>query len=522
MKKGFIFLSLTLLLFSFWPTLYEYYKTPPQRVFLGIHNNILDYPMFISVIFQAQEGHLAQIQKLTSEPQMGTWVHYPYLFFGWLSAPLGPDPVYVYHSMRLILGFILLLSFYKFIRLFFKSKFESILVFFLSTFIGGFPRFKFDQGWHLIDWPYLAEFSGFDVLKRPTFLPHALLRDTLFLLSLVFYVNFVEKKQNKYFIFSVISGLLLGLLSPNHMLIIYIVLNTYFLIQFSLKKIFIYNLLTIPSVLYTFWVFNTTPWNIVKNWEASHQFSLNIIEYSLGLGPFFFFAIPTIFYVIFKVTLKKKFISLKNFILVTVPLLTVFFIFTPIYKPLGLLNFRFLGIPLQVFWGVLGNLYLFSIIKSKKILIAVAIVVFLIISPTYPVSWKMQINEFAPYNAYNIYPDKNMYEGFMWLKKNTNHNKDIVLTDSPFGNLLPGFSGNIVYIGHPVSTIDFLEKKKEIAKFYSNAWSPIDAYKFLKSRRIKYVIWSYAEWYYRGDSGKYKDFLTSRFTNPAMVIFEVK
>ncbi len=592
--------SFILIALSFYPLYHHFKITPPNTVYLAQHNSILDFPMFISEIRQGQQGHLTGVQKLTSESQIGTWVHLFYLAAGWITGPFRLNPVFVYHASRAVVGFLLLLTFYLFIKQFFKDKFTSLTIFFLTAFAGGFPRIKFDQGrFWLIDWPYMQFFSGYDVLRRVTFLPHGLMRDVLFLGVLIFWIKLWETKKLKFFWWAAVSGFFLGFFSPIHALVLYLVLSG--LIAFALLKLLFeqrekfkiilgfcprtiivlvisYLLLTLPSSLYIYWVFKVTVWKVVADWEASQWFPIPLSEYSLGTGPLFFLAIPAVFFVILSVAkdllrMQEKFSNelrdsspsqtrlrmttsenLKYYLLVSVPFLTLFALFSPLAKSVGLLNFRFLGIPLQVFWGVLGGLTVVWLAKKiatflchsraggnlynnylnrfpirsgmtgkiyKSSLVILSLLIFLPTLPSYLVSLKTQDAEFTPPVNFNIYAPKNFYAGLLWLEKNTSP-EDLVFSDITIGNLIPAYSGNYVYVGHSVSTVNYYNKLKEVAKFYQTVMPPSQARKFLLDRSAKYVVWSYDEHGHCGDQTKYASFLILRFSNPDIQIYEVK
>ncbi len=218
---------------------------------------------------------------------------------------------------------------------------------------------------------------------------------------------------------------------------------------------------------------------------------------------------------------------LKFYLLLSVPLFTLFVLFSSFVKTF-LLNFRFLGIPLQVFWGTLGGLVVVWLAKkvSSKInykltMIILCLLIFLTTLPSYIVSIRMQDKEFTPPVSFNIYPYKTLYSGLLWLEKNTKP-EDIVFSDITLGNLIPAYSGNMVYVGHSISTVNYQKKLLDVAKFYKTGMSDLDARKFLLQRRIKYVIWSYDEWGHKGDPQKYASFLTLKFGNSEIQIYEVK
>lgn len=537
-------LSLILLSLALSPLYYQYKATPPQNVFLGLHNNIMDFPMFISTIRQGQAGSLTQIQSLTSEPQIGTWVYFIYIIAGWITGPFPIHPVAVYHTLRFILGFFLLLTFYRFIKLIIIEQKERLLVFFLGLFAGGFPRLIFEnQQWSISNIPYLSFFTGFDVLRRAVFLPHALLKQILFLLVIIFWVLFWERKQTKYLCLAIVCGFFLGFLSPVHTTFLYAAmwLTTPLIFIFKIatipvklyaKLIFCYTLLTLPSFLYLYWVFSIPPWNAVKIWEQDKYYGISLIEYALGIGPLFFLALPALAVIVGKFLLDKgRHFSLGYYFLVIIPLLTVPLLFLNLQKITGLTDLRSLEIPLPIFWSALGGLTLIWLIKFLKrilnlkspkgkdiIMVILALLIFLPTTPTLIISWQSQLTEFDP-QYYNLYPPKDWYAGFDWLSQNTKP-EDVVLSETAFGNLVPAYAGNTVYLGHPVSTLNFATKKQQVVNFYKTVMTVEEARLFLKTQNIKFVVWSFDEGNYGGNWEKYSSILKLRFNTSMISIFE--
>lgn len=552
-------LSITIILISLIPLYTHIAATTKEQTYLLLHNNIFDFPMFISTIRQGQDGQLVQIQRLTSERQLGTWVHPLYLWAGWVSGPFRISPLWVYHGLRFFGALFLLFVFYKFISLFFLSKVARLVVFFLTVYVGGFPRFDLANGNFSLSFrPFLDFFSGSDVLQRITFLPHSLFRDGLFLLVLVYWVRFLHGQDKRNCWISCICGFLLGFFSPLHSLILFVamVVKTMYLFFYAgmennkmfTRDIFytgVYFLISLPSSIYIFWVFNIIPWNEVREWEIPQRAPITLWEYSLSSGPLFFLALPVMGYLAFLFTKvffaillacfkkthvsKKVFPDVKYLFLLLIPALTVpFFFATDIDRKLQILNFRFLGIPLQIFYGVLAGHIILAVSKiikpfnSKHLSLAILVfLVFLISSPTYLVSLRNSINENAFPQGYNVYPNNALMDGFKWLNQNSRKN-EIVLSDSGIGNMLPLLTDNISYVGHPVSTLFFHMKKQDIGLFYNNIFNAQQAKRFLDKHNIKYVIWSYDETgYYKGSAEPYFSIIKPVFKNDHIQIYQV-
>lgn len=74
-----------------------------------------------------------------------------------------------------------------------------------------------------------------------------------------------------------------------------------------------------------------------------------------------------------------------------------------------------------------------------------------------------------------------------WLGRHTNE-RDVVLADWRFGNLLPVYAGARVFVGHPIETIDFKEKNAAVNRFFNLSMSESDRRELIERWRITLVV----------------------------------
>lgn len=86
----------------------------------------------------------------------------------------------------------------------------------------------------------------------------------------------------------------------------------------------------------------------------------------------------------------------------------------------------------------------------------------------------------------NVYISNNHWQAVDYLKKETPNNS-IVLSNEYMGNIIPAYTHNISYFGHPVHTKDFYIKQHEISLFYGNNLSDEEAKTFVKKNNINYI-----------------------------------
>ncbi len=510
--------SATLIYTSFLPTINQFRQTPPGHIFLGTHNNSLDYPMFVGAINRSQRGLWTNKAIFTSEPQPPDLVHWIYIPLGKITSLFQIDAIHTYQIGRLFFAFTLALSTFYFISEIFnlsatklitrKSLLLVIGSFLLALFSAGFSKMVFEPK---IDFtgPFLEWWSGGDVLRRATFQPHAMLKNTLLLLNLTWFAQiFKAKFPLKRYPLLLIAGLLLGLHDPMNSISIFLCLGIYLIAKFINTKFkFRLSQFLIPAIyiavssigLYaTYWAFSQTPWKVVSDWESHQYRPIPVLEYANHLGPIFYLGIPGL--ILMLVDSLRKGSSLDKFLTLSSTLLTFGSITTILlglsrYVHLSLL--RFFQTPVHIFLsiGTAYLLYQFSLIINRKValisyllLVALTLVITL---PAYPLSLRAQKDEW-PTAYWNFYPDQG---SITTLKKLTevSHPDDIVLSSILPGMVIPITSGNIVYVGHMVSTINFEAKIFRTDKFFQGKMTGPEASEFVRSTGAKYLVTIFPE-----------------------------
>jgi len=94
------------------PYAYYYIYTPPDRVFSGAVENVLDQNTYFMWIGQVREGKLLAHNLFTTEPHPPMLPSLPWVAVGLVSRWCSVDPVVPYHALRLVAGFGYLVLFY--------------------------------------------------------------------------------------------------------------------------------------------------------------------------------------------------------------------------------------------------------------------------------------------------------------------------------------------------------------------------------------------------------------------------
>lgn len=252
-------------------------------------------------------------------------------------------------------------------------------------------------------------------------------------------------------------------------------------------KNFLYLILFfLPPFLYVNFIYSQGPLLQVKIWEAKQYEDITFFlkDYLFTIGPTIFLAPIGVL-----IAIKKG--GIKNLSIIIITAIVYSFLFSPpLNRLFGISNFRFHNFPTPVFLGIFSFytlIVLGSYLRNLRHLSYLVIGLFILLSSlSYFAVYRQISSEFNNY-PYNVYIPQNLYDGFLWIKNNTNQN-GIILTRFITGNMLPGISGRKVFIGHQISTINFPAKQAFVEKFYSNQMTIKEAQKFLKDNKIDYVF----------------------------------
>lgn len=185
MKKILLVISLLFVLFSFLPTFYEIQQSkyiPADREFVLQHNYMFDYNFYLSRIRQGMEGRSTVIETYYNQPHAGSLFQILYLWAGKIGVLFHLSSEAIYHLMRFLFGFLLLVTISFYIRSIFKGG-RQIIAFLLVVTAGSWPilvkvgdgyRFATHMGW----------WSVMDSLQRITTIPHILFGQIFLILFL--------------------------------------------------------------------------------------------------------------------------------------------------------------------------------------------------------------------------------------------------------------------------------------------------------------------------------------------------
>lgn len=540
-----VFLSTLFLLYSFYPTYFEFSKRNQierSREFILEHNFYWpDFNLYLSKIRQGTNGQFIAKERYTSEPHTGSLIQEFYLAVGVVGKILHLDPNSSYQLARFILSPLLFIVIALFCIYLFKGILWPSISLIIISISGSFPRFFSDaQGTHV--GRFMEWWSNIDALQRLTFLPHIIFGQVGSFLLL--YLLTLRKKPipMKQFLLLTILGNAVGITFPPSLITLDGVLLILSGIRFFKNKHHqidqnkvLFILFTLPSLLYIFFITRSLPWSSLVDFHRTHPMMIPFDQYILGTGPVFFLGILGALIAIIK--RKKSFYPLILWVTVTMLCASFFsvikeqsplrFTQTGLFIPLGILTTYF-------FWEMYSQIRNRDMVMNmKEILLAVYIlsITFYIIENLFmmTVSMKWQ-TEFitqrigasiplVPAPPQTMYPLKTWMDGIRWLKDNTKR-EDVVLAEITAGNYIPAYSGNTVYFGQS-NTVDYERKAAEVDQFFRGKMSQQQAEIFLKNGNVKYIFFSIQEKEKSGGKSlnRLYPFLKSIFSNPDVIIY---
>ncbi len=308
-KRGsgiiFVILSLAFVLFSLAPTLNEFSRRGalrPNRQFELVHNFPTDYNFYLSRIRQGLEGRWTVVERYTSEPHAGSFIHIFYLAFGQAGRLMGlsPDQSWiVYHASRTLLGAVLLLLIAWIAQKSFPSFGWACIAFLLMVTASTWPKLVwFGGGWRFGG--YMSWWSLMDSLQRITFIPHILAGQALTLLLIVSLADTKSFTRGASWILWGIAAFILGIIFPPGMLFVGVV--TMILVGLSwivqakrnvsrawigaevIPRLVIASM-GVPALLYLQLMATFYPWKRLAEFDIVRPLPFDYLEYFQAVGP---------------------------------------------------------------------------------------------------------------------------------------------------------------------------------------------------------------------------------------------
>jgi len=522
--------SLVAIIISTAPVVYGWLATPAGKVFTGMHFvSADDWFVYYSYIGQAQQGrilfadlfaplaHLPMLQPL-------------WLVVGWLGWPLHLPAWATLNLGRVILIPLFFVMAYLFIAYLFKSEKVKQVALWLLAFSSG-------CGWLMIyrlvqnplnasqgqfQWPmdlWVPDINTYYTLHTsPHFIAATILLLIIFLATLLF------TDRPRYYL-AVIAGLAaLSLFSfhPFQVIKVYVILALFFIVWwFKLRQIvwsqvffgLVVFILSLPVSLYYLWLFRVdwlTTQRTLQNFNPTTPIYLTIISF----GWLLVFALIGVYFL-----LKRwKKITADELFLIVWLIVQLLLLYLPVsyQRRLGL-GVHFPLVMLAVIAGV--NFYQCYIVWFKKHLVSIITISFLLFLPSTFFVIAADLMVFSQQRELS-YLTKDAYQTFIWLKQNTPATS-IIFSDVKTGNVLPAYALRTSYVGHPVESPFYNQRKLEPAWFFSQNRLAEEEINFLQQRRINYLFYGPREQLLGDYRPATKNYLRNVYQNQSVVIYQV-
>ncbi len=277
----------------------------PERYFELVHNFPTDFNFYLSRIREGIEGSPTVVEKYTSEPHNGSYIHILYLALGWIGGfvrvpwHLSSD---VYHVARTIFGFTLLVMFAKFAKQSFATIRWQVFAFLVAVTASSWPKFQWMEDGSPRLGGYMPWWSVMDSLQRITFIPHLVLGQALMIFLVLGFCNDTVRTKWGNWIFLGVMGFVLGVFFPPGIIVVWCVYGFYALIsaifQRQGKRINIFSkfiefvvpmgvnvMLSVPSLVYLSLMTGFYPWKRLAELDIIKPLPFQYQEYFTAVGP---------------------------------------------------------------------------------------------------------------------------------------------------------------------------------------------------------------------------------------------
>lgn len=543
------FVIVFFVLFSFSPTFYELSRADrlhADRHFELVHNFPTDYNFYLSRIRQGLEGRWTAVERYTSEPHNGSFIHGFYILLG-QSGRFSGVPLHrsgdIYHIARFVLAITLLIAVVAFMQRLFAGlrlhkQFWVLLAFLLAVTASSWPKLLAVVDTSIVSatltninsWRlggYMAWWSVMDSLQRITFIPHLLAGQVLIIAIILLVTQKDVVRRSRNVVFIGLLSFILGMIFPPGLLFVYVVMGIWVMLSgWKREWIVPYGAIVMTSVaslVYLALMTGMYPWKRLAEVDIIRPLPFDYIEYGKAMGPILPLGILGLIAALYR--WETALFPAVSWVLGW-GLLLVVFSFVPQQSPL-----RFSEMIPHVPLGVL-TAYLFYV--SRKYLPAFVAwgipLVMVIIGLFHMYSSYLWQRDFVdhkiratvplvPTGSYVMYPLKDFVSGMQFIYDHGKGN-GIVLSETTAANYIPAYIGHVVYAGHD-NTVAFEGKKEKVREFFSGNMSEAQARDFVATTNATYVFFGPQE---REDGGvsdlrqKYP-FLKEVYRNNQVIVY---
>ena len=283
-----------------------------------------------------------------------------------------------------------------------------------------------------------------------------------------------------------ISGLILFQVHPYDIPMISLTLFIFWILSSLIKKridwhllkhCLVFALVSLPSIIYYFWLSTSHFVTIERFVQASSLiYTPSILAFILGYG----FILPLSLIGIY-IFLKKKFSSFPLLIAWLITHIALLSFPLPLQRRMTEgLHLILCIFAVEGIWIIYKNFNL----KRHKIFWVIIFVFLFNFSNVFILK-----RDATYFKQQNLSFPKELITSMQWLKANSPEQTNIISnTDMLVNNLIPAFVVRKIYFGHRIETLNSQKKEKEVLHFFQTNNDDQKKYFFLKDKKIDYVF----------------------------------
>ena len=492
-NRAFIIWAVVALLWANLPYLVGYASSTPQYQFGGFFLYEQDGYSYLAKMRQGAQGAWEFHLPYTSEDeyQTGGFVYPFYLLLGKL-ASLGLAYSLLYHGARLLSSLLLLIVLARFVARFIIDQRWQVWAWWILLFSGG---------WGLLVSLFVNQtYVAYEIIAPDAFVftilygtPHVILGFALFLLWIGYVLDLTSRSiQNLRevagrLIIANVLGLFTALSRETYGPAFAGIFSAYLIALIIQRRKIPWREGTLVALscigaglygAYLISIFRSSPG--LAAWSAQNEFtSPDLFDFLVGFVPLIVLAAAGL-YLYFA---RRRSISLSRppsfFIawLIAGPIMA--------YLPIAISRRLIAGwqIPLCIFAAYAVLRLIDSKIPLRRT-IAVGALALSAVSTLIVIGMGLV---FVSIPRPPLYQTANEVAALNWLGAHT-ADRDVVLSDWRFGNLLPIYTNARVFVGHPIETIGYQEKRAAVDRFFDPATSETDRQVLIDRWKITWVV----------------------------------
>jgi hypothetical protein len=498
--------------------------------FIKPHGLYGDYNYYLAIINQGKVQSY-EIDPYTTENTKPSYLHIYYLVLGKFSLITGLSVVAMYYLGMIVPLLIFYLYTYLLTSLFFKGSMRWLVIM-VIFFVSPLPQMNIILFGKTI-WIGSYWWTKTDPYSRITLVPHHFFAIAACVAASYYYLLFTKTGKISCAVYCAIFSLLgnivfitTGMIFFTSVVITFLATYAFARFRMKMNRIVVTGYVLIAASFFLPLVFAGYqltsigfPWSENIRWEQTFNPELSPMTLPI-YAVSFIVLLPLVLVSIIKIVRRFEPALLYILSMLFVPWILWF----PVvwgFLPLGKIRlvysapFVFAGIA-----AVIGMLYILQAIQKpgcKKVFLLGFGIVFAANSAIGVYHyWAPNLHPLPNYTNYYL---KNSYiDLFSYINAHTKTGEHM-FSDLTTGSLLPSFTHTISFVGHEVSTYNFVLKEWQADQFFYGLMSVQDIQDLFRQHQISYVVWDSCS--YGDKSEPYQRIMIKIYHNDCFSVYSV-